>query len=287
MMLLKTSAIAAAVLLGLGSPVHANPTAPRVVSGNATFSSSGTVLTVTNSPNSIINWQSFSIAAGETTRFVQPGPASAVLNRVIGQDPSLVLGNLFSNGRVFLVNRNGILFGATSRVNVSALAASTQGLGNASFLSGNYHFGNNAAAGPIDVNGAIRAKNTVALIGGIVSTPGVINARRIVIREPGSDGGAIPMVSSGDSSGGNQVPIVSTITPNGATLTVAGSLARGSGRITLSGVTVTANPIPAVAPASAAAPVAPLVTAQGSTAPQVVAAPAAMTLILEKRESSF
>jgi filamentous hemagglutinin family protein len=50
-----------------------------------------------------------------------------VLNRVIGQDPSSLLGRLQSNGRVFLINPNGIVFGTGSRMDVGGLVASTGG----------------------------------------------------------------------------------------------------------------------------------------------------------------
>ena len=52
----------------------ANPLGAQVVSGSATLTQSGSTLTVTNSPNSILNWQSFSIGASETTRFIQQIP---------------------------------------------------------------------------------------------------------------------------------------------------------------------------------------------------------------------
>jgi filamentous hemagglutinin family protein len=95
---------------------------------------------VTNSPNSIINWQSFSIGANEITRFTQQSAASAVLNRVTGTagriDPSVILGALQSNGRVFLLNPSGIVFGAGAQVDVAGLVASSLNLSNADFLGG-------------------------------------------------------------------------------------------------------------------------------------------------------
>ena len=96
----------------------------------------GKQLTVTNSPGSIINWQSFSIAPGELTRFVQQNASSSVLNRITGQNPSQILGALQSNGKVFLINPNGIVFGANSRVDVNGLVASSLNLTDADFLSG-------------------------------------------------------------------------------------------------------------------------------------------------------
>src|ERR1700752_3387897 len=103
------------------STALANPTGANVVRGTAAIHQAGNLLQITNSPNAILNWQQFSIGAGETTRFIQQSPASAVLNRVVGGDPSRILGMLESNGRVFLINPNGIVFGAGSRVDVAGL----------------------------------------------------------------------------------------------------------------------------------------------------------------------
>src|SRR5207244_3248093 len=64
----------------LTAPAFANPQGGAVVQGAAGISSAGSVLTVQQSSNrAVINWQSFSNAAGETVRFVQP-PAGATLN---------------------------------------------------------------------------------------------------------------------------------------------------------------------------------------------------------------
>ena len=84
----------------------ANPTPPIVASGSASFPASGTTLTVTTTPGTIINWQSFNIGQGATTQFVQQSAAASVLNRTLGQDPAMILGTLSSNGRVPLINAN-------------------------------------------------------------------------------------------------------------------------------------------------------------------------------------
>jgi filamentous hemagglutinin family protein len=114
----------AALLCALAVLAHANPTAPKVVQGSATFSNTGNILNVTNSHNAVINWGSFAIGVNELTRFIQPSQLSAVLNRVNGQDPRVILGALQSNGRVLLINRNGIIFSTTGQINVSALVTS-------------------------------------------------------------------------------------------------------------------------------------------------------------------
>ncbi len=145
----------ATVVGGVFGSVWANPTTPTVVSGAALMSNpSASVMQVVNTPGTIINWQGFSIANGEATRFVQLNAASAVLNRVVGVNPSSILGRLESNGRVFLVNPNGIVFGGGSVVDVAGLIASTRDISDANFLAGNYLF-NGFGNGAITVqNGA-------------------------------------------------------------------------------------------------------------------------------------
>ncbi|TXT33872.1 MAG: filamentous hemagglutinin outer membrane protein [Comamonadaceae bacterium] len=122
-------------------PAHANPTGMAVAAGGALQSNPSTnTLQIVTLPGSILNWQNFSIARGETTRFVQENSASTVLNRVVGANPSNILGTLQSNGRVFLVNPNGIVFGGNSVVDTAGLIASTRDLSDANFTAGNYAF---------------------------------------------------------------------------------------------------------------------------------------------------
>jgi large exoprotein involved in heme utilization and adhesion len=60
------------------APAWALPTNPVVANGSASFAQTGGVLNVTNSNGAVINWNSFNIAAGETTRFIQPAASSSV-----------------------------------------------------------------------------------------------------------------------------------------------------------------------------------------------------------------
>src|SRR3954463_11189834 len=103
---LRRKTLAVLVAASMVNNVHGAPTLPQVVAGQATFAQQGNVFSITNAPNTIINWQSFSVNAGEITRFIQQSPDSAVLNRILGQDPSQILGALQSNGHVFLINPN-------------------------------------------------------------------------------------------------------------------------------------------------------------------------------------
>ena len=127
---------ASSLALALGSTAYALPSGGSVAAGAATLSSGANTLTVNqSSQNAVLNWQSFSIAQGEAVRFAQPNSSSVALNRVTGPDPSSILGSLSANGKVFLVNPNGILFGANAQVNVGGLVASTLNISDADFMA--------------------------------------------------------------------------------------------------------------------------------------------------------
>ena len=80
-----------------------------MVSGTATINTiPGTVTINQATTTASINWQDFSIATGELTRFQVPTSASATLNRVTGGNASAIYGTLQSNGQVYLLNPNGI-----------------------------------------------------------------------------------------------------------------------------------------------------------------------------------
>ena len=174
--------LAAAMLFAMATAANAqsiSPTGGIVAAGNANIVQAGNNTTVTQtSSNVVINWQSFSIGADQSVQFVQPGSSSVALNRVLGADPSVIMGSLTSNGTVFLLNPNGILFGDGSSVNVGGLVASTMSINDANFMAGNYAF-TDAGNGAVINRGTINARDGgyVALMGRTVSNDGVISAR--------------------------------------------------------------------------------------------------------------
>ncbi len=182
---LKRPLLGAAVALCFASPAaYANPTGAAVVNGSASFARSGSTLTVTNTPGAIINWQQFSIGQNEVTRFIQQNAASAVLNRVVGVNPSVILGTLTSNGRVFLVNPSGITIGRGAVIDVAGFAASTLNLSDADFLSGRLLFQGIGTEGKLINAGTIRAAD-----GGQVYlvAPNVENQKDAVITSPNGE----------------------------------------------------------------------------------------------------
>lgn len=160
------------------TPAWAAPTSPTVTHGNASFNQNGSTLTVTNTPGSIINWASFGINAGETVKFVQQSAASAVLNRVTGMNPSQILGTLQSNGRVFLINPRGILFGQGAVIDTAGFVASTLNMTDDDFLNGRMRFNADLMTpGRISNAGEIKTPNGgfVYLIAPDVENTGIIN----------------------------------------------------------------------------------------------------------------
>ena len=181
-LVLAPLALAVACLLGAGpagaAGAGALPTGWQVVQGQASVLTQGNRMTVTNSANALLNWQQFSIGAGNSVRFEQPGAASKVLNRVVGNDPSAIFGSLSSNGQVWLLNPNGVLFGATARVDVAGLVASTLNIGNADWQAGRFSLAAGAAAAGQADAGVLNQGELRTLSGGrvlLIGTAGVRN----------------------------------------------------------------------------------------------------------------
>src|SRR6478735_5265019 len=141
---MRSVLLAATALLALGvAPAAAGPEGGTVVGGAATIQGQGGPAVIVNQSTSsaIINWNTFNIRANESVRFNQPGASSVALNRVTGGlGPTEIMGSLTANGRVFIINRDGILFGPGSVVNTAGFLATTNDIRNADFMAGRYNF---------------------------------------------------------------------------------------------------------------------------------------------------
>ncbi|WP_306602540.1 filamentous hemagglutinin N-terminal domain-containing protein [Azonexus sp.] len=164
------------VLLAVGGSVNALPVGGVVAAGGASISTgAGNTSIIQTTQNAVINWQSFNIGSAESVNITQPNNNSVMLNRVLGADPSSILGTLSANGKVFLVNPNGVLFGPGASVNVGGLVASTLNISDSDFMAGRYKF--IGAGGTVLNQGTLNANGgAVALLGATVSNEGTIVA---------------------------------------------------------------------------------------------------------------
>ncbi|MBI3602091.1 MAG: filamentous hemagglutinin N-terminal domain-containing protein, partial [Candidatus Omnitrophica bacterium] len=166
-------------LVTICHPVFALPQGQSVEAGSASFDQpDASTLNITADNNTVINFNSFNIAANETVNFIQPSASAALLSRVIGNQSSSILGRFSANGTLFLINPNGITFGSTAQVNVGTLVASTLEISTNNFLNHNYVFERQQGSNPGQIvnQGTIAADN-IALISNSVDNSGIIQAK--------------------------------------------------------------------------------------------------------------
>ena len=172
------------LVLGLNLKLSANeisnntlPTDPNVTHGTAEISQGANQLTIDQQTDKLItNWSSFNIGSDAKVQFNQPSSNSSALNHVNSADPSYIYGSLEANGKVILINPNGVIFSKGSRVDVGAIVASSLKLSDENFLKDNFVFEKDGIAGMIENRGTIKAfeGGTVALISSIVKNNGTI-----------------------------------------------------------------------------------------------------------------
>src|SRR5262245_10581425 len=243
---LRNLALATTALLplGIGFAV-AGPEGGVVVGGGATISGQGGANVTVNqtTPRAIINWHTFNIGAGETTQFNQPNSSSVVLNRVTGGlGPSTIDGTLTANGRVFIVNRDGMLFGAGAVVNTAGFLATTNDIKNSDFMAGRYNFNIPGRPDASIVNhGTITAANSgfAALVAPGVRNTGTITATMGTVTLASGNsftldfyGDKLITLEVGDSIGA-QVRDVQTGLPLKSLVENAGKLSANGGRVEL------------------------------------------------------
>ena len=170
--------IALGLSLAYACTAAAGPTGGQITTGSGQITQSGTTTTIQQSSQTLsLNWSSFDIGTQETVNFVQPNASALAVNRVFSASASEILGHLNSNGQVWLINPNGVLFGEHAQVSVGGLVAST--LDTANDDSSDTRKFSGTGAGSVVNQGTITAANGgyVALLGHQVSNQGVISAQ--------------------------------------------------------------------------------------------------------------
>lgn len=174
------------MILGIvmsGGHLQANPRGGAVIHGSATTDQNGNILTINQGTDRLImGWQSFSIGAGETTRFVQPSSSSMALNRVYGGTRSMIEGRLEANGGVILVNPAGITVTKSGVVNVNTFIGSTHDITDDEFLKGGSLNFKGSSDASVENYGTIHAETgDIALIARTVRNEGTLSAPQGVV----------------------------------------------------------------------------------------------------------
>ncbi|MBN8521453.1 MAG: filamentous hemagglutinin N-terminal domain-containing protein [Alphaproteobacteria bacterium] len=159
----------------------ANPEGGQVAAGQASITSSGSTLTIDQTTDrAVIDWQGFDIAPDEHTEFRQPSDQSFTLNRVRAGGASQIDGRLTANGRIAIVNPQGVYFGRGAQVDVGGLVATTADIDTQDFMENRMNFSSpGATSGRIVNDGYITAREAglVGLVAPDVENNGVIEAR--------------------------------------------------------------------------------------------------------------
>ncbi|MFW2308176.1 GLUG motif-containing protein [Aliarcobacter butzleri] len=176
------------ISLVVASNLYGAPSGGIVVSGTATISQNANTTNINQSSNkAVINWQDFSIKSNETVNFNQPNSNSITLNRVIGNEKSIIDGALNANGQVWLINSNGVLFGKNAKVNTAGIVASTKDISNEDFNNGNYNFKGNSTASIVNEGEIKSLANTHAtFIANSVTNKGKIEVHKGTINLVGA-----------------------------------------------------------------------------------------------------
>jgi filamentous hemagglutinin family protein len=165
---------------GINAMLSAAPNNPTAVSGVIYYSNSdGQALVQCIADRSIVEWDDFSIDETESVFFQLPTIDSAVLNRVTGNLPSNVMGNMSSNGIVYFINDEGILIGSTANVQANTFLVSSIDAINQEFLSGTDMTFTATTQNSVDNQGIISVLNgDVVVLGPQVSNEGQIFAQQ-------------------------------------------------------------------------------------------------------------
>ena len=141
------------------------------VSINLTNSHKPTLTQTTD--KAIIDWREFSVGKSSVVKFQHPNTKSITLNRVTGNNKSIINGSITANGQVWILNSNGLLIGKSGKINAHGFMATTQSINNQNFIDGKYNF--NSTNSGLAINSVIPT-----------TTGNIINAPNLNIRPPAS-----------------------------------------------------------------------------------------------------
>lgn len=139
----KNFAVYSSLVLMMSSTAIAGPLGEAVVAGDIEITrpdDTTTIIDQTTQKGVIDFYGGYNVGENESVIYRLPDAKSATLNRDFSGNPSLIFGSIQSNGKVYITNRNGILFGQNAQIDVSGLVASTADISTENFLFGNLRF---------------------------------------------------------------------------------------------------------------------------------------------------
>jgi filamentous hemagglutinin family protein len=200
------------------------PTAQSLASSNVTITQTSALAQLT--------WKTFNVAPNQHLTFNQSAGGSQasswiVINSV--QDPnarpSEILGDISATGKVYILNGNGIIFGAGSTVNVGSLIAATADIASAQFsqnADGSTNFSLYGSAAGKPSTSFLPTFVPFTTSGGTAITPGNITVDAGAVIETaaptGSNGGGYVMLLGGNVSNAGAI-----MTPQGQTVLAGGT----------------------------------------------------------------
>ena len=218
----------------------------------------------------ILNWQTFNVGQNTDLTFGQGGANWAVLNRVNdpSANPTQILGTIKAPGTVLIMNRNGVIFGGASQVNVGNLVAAAASMSDSQFLTnGIYSAVSGSAYTPVftDASGKVQVQagaqittndpatvlsggGYVMLLGGSVENDGTITTPQGQAMLAAGDSFAIRQglgttSNQYSTTRGNEIaPGIAVDSVNGMVVN-AGEITAQEGDITLAGRTLTQDGI--------------------------------------------
>lgn len=178
---LTTTALTAASIIAITSPAFADNWTDHVASeGSISIDTS-----VANTTN-ITQGTDFAkvhgdgdINAGWTVNVAQPSSKAKYVLYDTEADPTKIMGVLNANGRVYIFDRNGVIFGEGSQVNVGSIIASTGMISDENLQNDKLVFENVGGGGKIANYGTISVGEAglAAFVAPTVINNGVINAK--------------------------------------------------------------------------------------------------------------
>ena len=207
------------------------PHGGMVTKGVATLSYSTSKLLVTQSTSSAsYSWQSFNVGSSQAVTYKTPGARSVSMNYVGGTTPALISGKVTSNGILYFMDANGIVFGQGSEIS----AAGVRAYGAVSPSAPPSGAVTNAGTLSVAPGGEVVLVGTSVANSGTITAPGgeVVMASGKMVTLSQTSGSSFSVMTSGggsvDDSG-----VISAETVGGKTGQIVLQSGMGSGTTTL------------------------------------------------------